>query len=90
MSDNALTRFMGGSPLSVLLRLLLVSLLVGAFMVWQGIHPEDVVSGVWHALQRLWNAGFASLNEIGQYIVAGAVIVVPVWLIMRLMSSRRN
>ena len=89
MSDNAVTRFIGGSPLAVLLRLLLVSLLVGAFMIWQGIHPEDIVYGVQRVIVRLWNTGFDSLREIGQYVLAGAVVVVPVWLVMRLMASRR-
>ena len=90
MSDNAMTRFIGGSPIAVLFRLLIVSLLVGAFMVWQGIRPEDVIYGVERAFVRLWEAGFDSVREIGQYIFAGAVVVIPVWLIMRLMASRRT
>ena len=90
MSDNALTRFIGGSPLAVLFRLLVVSLLVGAFMVWQGIHPQDIVSAVWNILMRLWNAGFDSIREVGEYVLAGAVIVVPVWLVMRVMGARRR
>ena len=90
MSENALTRFIGGSPLAVLFRLLAVSLLVGAFMVWQGIHPEDILYGVQRAALRLWNSGFDSLREIGQYLLAGAVVVVPVWLVMRLISARRR
>ena len=89
MSENAVTRFIGGSPLAVLLRLLLVSLLVGVFMVWQGIHPEDIVYGAGHVIVRLWNTGFDSIREIGQYFLAGSVVVVPVWLILRLMTSRR-
>ena len=90
MSDNALTRFIGGSPLAVLFRLLVVSLLVGAFMVWQGIHPQDIVRAVWNILMRLWNAGFDSIREVGEYVLAGAVIVVPVWLVMRVMGARRR
>ena len=90
MSDNAVTRFIGGSPLAVLFRLLLVSLLVGAFMVWNGISPQMILRGVQDIVLRLWNAGFDSIREIGQYVLAGAVIVVPVWLVMRLMSARRG
>ena len=90
MSDNAVTRFIGGSPLAVLVRLLLVSLLVGAFMVWNGFSPLMILRGVQDIVLRLWNAGFDSIREIGQYVLAGAVIVVPVWLVMRLMSARRG
>jgi hypothetical protein len=32
--------------------------------------------------------GFDSLREIGAYIIAGAVIVVPVWFVLRLMNMR--
>ena len=88
MSDNALTRFIGGSPVAVTVRLLLVSLLVGAFMVWNGIHLSNILLVVQAALSRLWAAGFDSLRDIGQYVLAGAVIVVPVWLVMRVMSAR--
>ena len=88
MADNALTRFIGGSPLTVVFRLVVVSLLVGAFMVWQGIHPEDILAGVQRSAMRLWNSGFESLRELGQYLLAGAVVVVPVWLVIRLMSAR--
>lgn len=88
MSDNALTRFIGGSPVAVAVRLLLVSLLVGVFMVWNGIHLSNILVVIQAALSRLWASGFDSLRDIGQYVLAGAVIVVPVWLVMRVMSAR--
>ena len=37
---------------------------------------------------RLYNLGFRSLQDFGTYIVAGAVIVIPVWLVIRLLSFR--
>ena len=88
MSDNALTRFIGGSPVAVAVRLLLVSLLVGAFMGWNGIHLSNILLVIQAALSRLWAAGFDSLRDIGQYVLAGAVIVLPVWLVMRVMGAR--
>ena len=90
MSDNAVTRFLGGSPLAVLFRLLLVSLVVGAFMVWNHISPFAILRVVQDIALEIWNAGFDSIRKIGEYVLAGAVIVVPVWLIMRLMSARRG
>jgi hypothetical protein len=88
MNQSALHRFLGGSPIAVLFRLLLVSLIVGAFLMWFDIRPGEVIFAVERFFRRIWNLGFASIREIGSYIVAGAVIVVPVWLVIRLLNLR--
>lgn len=88
MADNALTRFFGGAPLAVLLRLLLVSLIVGAMLVWLEIHPDDIIYGIERFIRRLWNMGFGAIRDLWQYLLAGAIIVVPVWLVMRLMAMK--
>ncbi|MDB5641561.1 MAG: uncharacterized protein JWN07_878 [Hyphomicrobiales bacterium] len=88
MADNTLTRFFGGAPLAVLLKLLFVSLIVGALLVWLDIRPADIIYGVERFFRRLWDMGFDAIRDVAQYIVAGAIIVVPIWLIMRLMAVR--
>lgn len=88
MAENALTRFFGGSPVAVVLRLLIVSLIVGAILMWLDIRPGDIIYGLERFVRRIWNMGFAALNDVAQYIVAGAIIVIPVWLVMRLLSMR--
>ena len=90
MSDAPLQRFLGGSPLGVALRLLVVSLLVGAFMVWQGIHPADFYKLVESLLRNIWNLGLHSFRDFGEYLLAGAAVVVPIWLLMRLLNWRRK
>jgi hypothetical protein len=86
--NDALTRFFGGAPLAVVLRLLVVSLIVGALLMWLDIHPRDVIRGFETFFLRIWNMGFEAVRELAQYVFAGAVIVVPVWLVMRLLSVR--
>jgi hypothetical protein len=88
MADNALTRFFGGSPIAVLLRLLLVSLIVGAMLVWLDIRPADIIYGVQRFFMRLWNMGFDAIRDVAEYIIAGAIIVIPVWLVMRLLAMK--
>ena len=88
MAENALTRFFGGAPLAVMLRLLLVSLLVGAMLVWLDISPTDIIYGLQRFVLRLWNMGFGAIRDVAQYIIAGAIIVIPVWLVMRLMAMK--
>ena len=86
--DTPLRRFLGGSPLAVVVRLALVSMLVGALLMWLDIRPAEVFQQLTDLLDRLWALGFRSLRDLGAYIVAGAAIVVPVWLILRLLSYR--
>jgi hypothetical protein len=56
--------------------------------MWLDIRPMDVFLSIERLFRRVWNLGFDAIREISEYIVAGAVIVVPVWLVVRLMSMR--
>jgi hypothetical protein len=85
---SGLERFLGGSPAVVLARLIFLSLLVGFFLVWLDIRPMEVLWGVRHVFERLWAAGFDAVREVGSYVAAGAALVVPVWLILRLFSMK--
>ena len=86
--ETDLERFLGGSPASVLARLILLSLIVGFFLVWLDIRPMEVLLGVRRLFERFWEAGFDALREMGSYVAAGAVLVLPLWLIVRLFSIK--
>jgi hypothetical protein len=86
--DTRLRRFLGGSPLAVLIKLVLVSLIVGALLMWLNIRPADVFRMLSNLVDRLWSLSFDAIREFGTYIVAGAAIVLPVWLILRILSYR--
>lgn len=88
MRDMMATRFLGGSPLAVLIRLIVVSLLVGALMSWLGIDAADILRNVERGVLRLWSSGFAALGDIGRTLMAGALVVVPVWFVLRLLRYR--
>ena len=87
-TETGLRRFLGGAPVVVAMRLIVVSLVVGALLMWLDIRPDDVYREIASLLDSLWGLGFRSLRGFGAYLVAGAVIVVPVWLILRLFSYR--
>lgn len=87
-NDSAVHRFLGGSPVAVFVKLLVVSFIVGALLVWLDVRPADVFRELSGMLDRIWALGFRSIRDFGTYIVAGAAIVVPIWLIMRLLSYR--
>ena len=86
--EGRLHRLLGGAPLAVALRLLVVSLIVGACLVWLDLRPADVFDGLVRFARRLWMLGFDGLRDFGSYIVAGAVIVIPVWIVLRLLAIR--
>lgn len=87
-NDN-LSRFLGGSPLSVLLRLILLSILVGVVLAAIGLDPWNIVESIRRLFDWIWNLGFDAISGLWRYFLLGAVIVIPVWLISRLFSSNR-
>jgi hypothetical protein len=85
-----LTRLLGGSPGSVLVKLIFLSLLVGAFLALFGLTPPDIIRGVKNLIDGILDLGFGAVREVLRWLVYGAVIVVPVWLVMRLIGAGRN
>jgi hypothetical protein len=85
---SAVARFLGGSPIAVFFRLLFASILVGALLVWLDISPFQIFDNLRRLVDYVWSLGFDAVREIGRYVAAGAIIVVPIWLLLRLMSFR--
>ena len=86
---SALTRFLGDSPLRVLLKLLVVSFLVGLIMHAFGWTPMDIFYGVRQFFIDLRNLGFHAIDRFLGYILLGAAIVVPVFILLRIASYRK-
>jgi hypothetical protein len=85
---SPIDHFLGGAPLAVLMKLIFVSLIVGALMMWLGLRPVDLVNGFLRFIDRIWSLGFDAIREAGEYVVAGAVIVVPIWFVLRVLNMR--
>ena len=83
---SALRRFLGGSPVAVFLRLLFLSVLVGALMAMLGLTPARLFWQVYDSARALIDLGLATVHDFGGWILAGAVVVVPLWLISRLLA----
>lgn len=82
-------RFLGGSPLSVLVRLIFISLLVGAAMAFLDLSPPDLYESAVRFIRSITGLGFDTVRQVGKWIIAGALIVVPLWLLMRLFAARK-
>lgn len=87
--EDNLSRFLGGSPLAVLLRLILLSILVGVVLAAIGFDPWNIVQSIRRLFEWIWNFGLDAISGLWRYFLLGAVIVIPVWLISRLFSSNR-
>ena len=41
-------------------------------------------------VQRIWDMGFDAVKWLWRYLLLGAAVVVPIWLILRLMRAARG
>ncbi|MBX3578597.1 MAG: hypothetical protein KF723_15440 [Rhizobiaceae bacterium] len=87
---SSLQRFLGDSPLRVLIKLLVVSFLVGVVMNTFGWWPADVFRWFADTLRGLWEMGFAAIDRAAAHILVGAAVVIPVFLLIRLLRMRRE
>ena len=90
MQGDFVTRFFGGSPAGVLLRLVVISFVLGIILNALGVSPFDIINGLRDLAWRIYMLGFDSIEWIFRYFLLGAVIVFPIWLIVRLLKVGRR
>jgi hypothetical protein len=89
-TNNYVARFFGGPPLSVIFRLVLLSILIGVILEVLGLDPWNVIDSLRSLILRIWDMGFDAVRWLWRYLLLGAALVVPIWLIMRLMGVARG
>lgn len=85
---SGLERLLGDRPGALIVKLLLISLFVGFLMSVFGFNAGDLVRGATEAIREVLRDGAGVFRQMGGYIVTGAAIVLPVWLVLRLLKSR--
>ena len=90
MSDNAIDRFFGGSPLWVIVRLILLSIVIGVLLTAFGFDPWNLIPSIERLIRKIWNLGWDAIDSIWRYFVLGAILVFPIWLIARLVRARHE
>jgi hypothetical protein len=86
MSDDIVQRFFGGPPLSVILRLVLLSILVGVVLAAIGFDPWNIIHSIRQLFETIWNMGWDAVSWLWRYFLLGAVLVIPIWIILRLVK----
>ena len=83
---GGLTRFLGDTPGRTLVKLAVLSLVVGIIMSALNLTPV----ALWYAVQDffywLYDLGYEAFARIGIYFVWGAMVVVPIFLLMRILN----
>jgi hypothetical protein len=84
---NAVSRFAGGSPAMVAVRLVVVSFVVGIVLETFGFDPTTLLTEVVRGVKRIVELGFSDMRQVGRILLTGAMVVIPVWLVLRLVDS---
>ncbi len=88
--NEGVSRFLGGSPLAVIFRLILLSVLVGVVLAVIGLDPWNIIYSIRRLFWNIWYLGFDAIDTLWRYFLLGAVIVLPIWLITRLVNAPRG
>ena len=80
-------RFFGGNPLMVLLKLAIISLVVGIVLAALNLDALALLDNIGRLAVRIYEMGFDAFHWAFRYFLLGAVIVFPIWLVSRLWKS---
>lgn len=89
-AGSYVNRFFGGSPVSVIFRLALLSILIGVILQALGLDPWNIIDSLRRLLLYVWDMGFDAVRWLWRYLLLGAVVVVPIWLVVRLLRVARG
>lgn len=88
--QNALTRFFGGSPMWVLAKLVMLSIVIGVILAVLGLDARAILYAIqdlfYGFFENIWDA----LETVMRWFLLGAVIVFPIWLVVRLLKLGKN
>jgi hypothetical protein len=87
MADGTIDKFFGGSPVWVAVRLILLSVVIGVLLSALGLDPWNIVQSIERLIRRIFDLGWDAVVWLWRYFLLGAVLVIPIWLIVRLVRS---
>ena len=90
MSNAMVSRFLGGSLTAVVIRLIVVSFVVGFLLDAFGLDPTTLIDQAMRTARRVVEYGFSDLRQFGRILLTGAMVVVPVWIVLRLLDAGRT
>lgn len=83
-------QFFGGNPAGVLLRLALLSVVVGIVLTTLQITPDNIVDRLTTIVRNLYEMGHGTLGWLLRHFLIGALVVFPIWFVARLLGLFRR
>lgn len=83
-------RFDLSAFLSTLLKLAVISFVVGFILVQLDVTPEDIFANFGETVRQIYEMVTGALEWSVGYIVIGAVLVVPIWGIAALLGVMKR
>jgi hypothetical protein len=76
--------------MAVALRLIVVSFVVGFLLDAFGLDPSTLMNEVVRTARRIVEYGFSEPRQFDRILLPGAMVVVPVWVVLRLLDAGRT
>lgn len=87
--SQRIDNFLGDTLGRTIIKLAIVSLVVGVILSAINVSPWEVWDAIRNFFVSLYNLGFEAIWRVGRYFVWGAIIVVPIFIILRLLKLGR-
>ncbi|ENN91270.1 DUF6460 domain-containing protein [Bartonella bovis] len=87
-THNSCHSFLGDTPGRVTIKLLTLSFFTGIAINILGWTPIDLIWEIIDFLQSLWETGFMTFVNLFHVTFAGALIVMPVFLFLRIFRRK--
>lgn len=75
---------------SVIVKILVLSLLVGMGLTFFDITPQQLLASFGGTVQRIFHIVVSMIEWAVPYVLVGAVVVIPVWLITVLVKIAKG
>lgn len=79
-------KLLGGPLLPTIVKLALACVAVGILLAIFGVNPYSIWENFLATALKIWDMGFDLVDWSLKYLLLGAIIVIPVWLISRFWS----
>ena len=83
-------QFFGDSIAGTLIRLVLLSIVVGIVFSALGITPYNLVERLQQLIRNIADLGADAFKSAFGYFLIGAVIVFPIWFVVRLIRMSKG
>jgi hypothetical protein len=83
-------KFFEGSAFWTIIRLVVISLIVGVVLATFNLDAFDLVQKFRDLMRYFYSFGFEALRGAFEYFLLGAVIVFPIWIVLRLLSVAKD